>query len=224
MTESRKEREFKLREQEILETATQLFAEHGLDNVTVADIAKATDIGKGTIYKHFVSKDVILARLGDDFSLQVLDKVHQIDVTQTCSEQMRQMLSMCFKAHIEMPLMGEICQIYQQPSFLDRLPQEHQQQCLNTELQYFEILNRIIQLGKDNNELPDLPVDELILGSYATYCGALEMLQNQNRRCFTDAPQLPQDRFIEIIINYTMAGLFGRRFDVTNTASGESNE
>lgn len=216
MTESRKEREFRLREQEILETATELFKKNGLDNVTVADIAKATDIGKGTVYKHFVSKDVILARLGNDFSYDVLHKAQHIDENQSCAQQMREMFELCFKAYIEQPLMGEICQVYQQPRFLERLPTEEQTLCMNIELQYFEILNRIINVGKDNNELPDLPVDELIIGAYATYCGALEMLQMQQRKCFTDAPQLSQERFIDIIINYTMTGLFGRRFDVSN--------
>lgn len=224
MTESRKEREFRLREEEILQTATQLFDEHGLDNVTVADIAKATDIGKGTIYKHFVSKDVILARLGNDFSYLVLEKIQQIDPNKPCEKQMREMFEICFRGHIDFPLMGEICQVYQQPSFMERLPQACQKTCMNIENRYLEILTRIIELGKRNNELPDMPVDELILGSYATYCGALQMLQVQHRRCFSDAPQLSQDRFINIIINYTIAGLFGCQFDASNSTLGESNE
>ena len=54
-TEPRKVREFRRREQEILDTALQLFLEQGEDSVTVEMIADRVGIGKGTIYKHFRS-------------------------------------------------------------------------------------------------------------------------------------------------------------------------
>ena len=57
--ENRKVREFKRREEEILETALDLFRAHGEDKVTVEMIADNVGIGKGTIYKHFKSKSDI---------------------------------------------------------------------------------------------------------------------------------------------------------------------
>jgi len=57
--ENRKVREFKRREEEILETALDLFRVHGEDKVTVEMIADNVGIGKGTIYKHFKSKSDI---------------------------------------------------------------------------------------------------------------------------------------------------------------------
>lgn len=224
MGESRKEREFKLREREILDTAAALFSEQGLDNVTVADIAKATDIGKGTIYKHFVSKDVILARIANDFSRGVLDTVNTMDTTQTPTKQMREMFEVSFKAHIKFPLMSEIFRRYQQPTFLERLPLEYQERCQSIEQEYFVILNRICEEAKSNKELPDLPIEELILGAHATFIGALELLHSHNRQCFSAAPQLSTQRFIDIIINYTMTGFFGRRFSDQDSTSGESHE
>ena len=58
--EPRKVREFRRREQEILDTALQLFLDQGEDSVTVEMIADAVGIGKGTIYKHFKSKDELI--------------------------------------------------------------------------------------------------------------------------------------------------------------------
>src|SRR3546814_4009463 len=49
--EPRKVREFRRREQEILDTALQLFLDQGEDSVTVEMIADAVGIGKGTIYR-----------------------------------------------------------------------------------------------------------------------------------------------------------------------------
>lgn len=61
--ENRKVREFKRREEEILETALGLFRDLGEDKVTVEMIADNVGIGKGTIYKHFKSKSDIYISL-----------------------------------------------------------------------------------------------------------------------------------------------------------------
>lgn len=65
--ESRKVREFRRREDEILTSALTLFLELGEDRVTVEMIADDVGIGKGTIYKHFKSKAEIYLRLMLDY-------------------------------------------------------------------------------------------------------------------------------------------------------------
>ena len=69
--ENRKVREFKRREEEILETALELFRVHGEDKVTVEMIADNVGIGKGTIYKHFKSKSDIYIYLLINYELQL---------------------------------------------------------------------------------------------------------------------------------------------------------
>jgi TetR/AcrR family fatty acid metabolism transcriptional regulator len=44
----------------ILETAIKVFAERGVNNTKIADIAQAAGIGKGTVYEYFGSKDEII--------------------------------------------------------------------------------------------------------------------------------------------------------------------
>ena len=41
----------------IVEAAAQVFAEHGLARARMADIAEAADVGKGTVYEYFKSKE-----------------------------------------------------------------------------------------------------------------------------------------------------------------------
>ncbi len=74
--EPRKVREFRRREQEILDTALKLFLEQGEDSVTVEMIADAVGIGKGTIYKHFKSKAEIYLRLMLDYERDLADLFH----------------------------------------------------------------------------------------------------------------------------------------------------
>jgi TetR/AcrR family transcriptional regulator, transcriptional repressor for nem operon len=43
----------------ILQSATRLFREHGVDNVSVADLMNATGMTTGGFYKHFKSKEAL---------------------------------------------------------------------------------------------------------------------------------------------------------------------
>lgn len=60
---SEKAREFYRREEAVLQAALRLFLHNGEDKVTVEMIADEAGIGKGTIYKHFQSKNEIYLTL-----------------------------------------------------------------------------------------------------------------------------------------------------------------
>ncbi len=68
----RKAREFERREREILDAAFTLFMDKGPEIVTNEMIAEASEIGKGTIYKHFKSKSDIYAVL----LIEHVEKLH----------------------------------------------------------------------------------------------------------------------------------------------------
>ena len=84
--ESRKVREFRRREQEILDTALQLFLSEGEDSVTVEMIAEAVGIGKGTIYKHFNSKAEIYLRLMLDYERDLAELFQSDNVARDLEE------------------------------------------------------------------------------------------------------------------------------------------
>lgn len=66
---------FRAREQRILDAALELLLEHGEEKVTVEQIAERVDIGKGTIYKHFISKTEIYMRLLMDYEKALTERI-----------------------------------------------------------------------------------------------------------------------------------------------------
>lgn len=55
-----------LREKQIKEAALKLFSEKGFHNTTIAQIAEAADLGKGTIYWYWKSKEELAFSLVED--------------------------------------------------------------------------------------------------------------------------------------------------------------
>lgn len=73
----RKKREFELRQQEFLSLAEELYAEYGESGVTMDKLVEKADYSKGTVYKHFSSKEDLIAALGLEL-LKQLRELHQI--------------------------------------------------------------------------------------------------------------------------------------------------
>ncbi len=56
-TARRKEKEKEMRRNEIIDAAEQLFFLKGYDGVSMDDVAKSTELAKGTLYLYFTNKD-----------------------------------------------------------------------------------------------------------------------------------------------------------------------
>lgn len=62
-TKTRRQREFEQRELLFLETASEIIRSDGVSACTMDKIAELTEYAKGTVYKHFTSKEDILCGL-----------------------------------------------------------------------------------------------------------------------------------------------------------------
>ena len=56
-----RDRQFRWREEAILEAANQLLARHGFETMSMDDLAATVGIAKGSLYKHFDSKEALAA-------------------------------------------------------------------------------------------------------------------------------------------------------------------
>jgi AcrR family transcriptional regulator len=71
----RERRRAEIRER-IFRAALQLFAERGFLETTVEDITEAADVGKGTFFNYFPTKEHVLATLGAE-RLAVIERAHK---------------------------------------------------------------------------------------------------------------------------------------------------
>jgi AcrR family transcriptional regulator len=76
--ESRRDRKKTMTRRRIVETGIRLFAEHGIEAVTVDQIAAAADIGKGTIYNYFQTKEDIVVAFMVDLERTVQARVRTV--------------------------------------------------------------------------------------------------------------------------------------------------
>lgn len=73
-----RQQQFKQREETILQVAEQLLLESGEGDITLDSLAEQLDLAKGTLYKHFVSKDELFLQLIIGYEMQLLS-LSQID-------------------------------------------------------------------------------------------------------------------------------------------------
>ena len=159
--ESRKVREFRRREQEILDVSLKLFLEQGEDSVTVEMIADAVGIGKGTIYKHFKSKAEIYLRLMLNYERE-LNELFQSDSVSSDKEALSRAY---FSFRMRDPqryrlfdrLEEKVLKGHQVPEMVEQL---HTIRASN-----FERLTRLIEGRIDEGKLEDVP-------PYFHYCAA----------------------------------------------------
>src|SRR5437879_12619759 len=70
-----RERKKQQTRQAIGETAARLFAERGLDAVTVGDVARAADVSQGTVFNYFPTKEDLFYGQMEDFEATLVEAV-----------------------------------------------------------------------------------------------------------------------------------------------------
>ena len=77
MKETRLERKKNITRQALLDSALALFAQRGIYSPSIEEITESADLGKGTFYKYFPSRDELIAALVRQGLEQLLDGVNR---------------------------------------------------------------------------------------------------------------------------------------------------
>lgn len=190
---TQKAREFRQREQAILDCALQLFMEQGEDRVTVEMIADKVGIGKGTIYKHFETKNEIYLLLMIRYEEALADLFRRIDITHDKEALMREY----FRFRVQDPdkyllfdrLESKLVADKAVPQLLEKL---HAIRASN-----FEKLTDIIKARIADQKLADVPPEYHICAAWALAHGAAALSKSPfYKKVITD-----QEGFFDFLLS-----------------------
>lgn len=208
---SRKQLEFAKREREILKAAISLFEGPRWETVTVEQISKKAEIGKGTVYKHFTCKEEIYANIATDFSKRILGAYDVIDFapqadTQVVLDSIQQLIRISFDLFLSNPVEAKMSFYCKRADFRERLTSELRQKFEALDTQFETYIGAILQKGIEMGLFPNMPVDHLMMGLEATFDGAVGMIWNGDINCLSVTDQ---ETYVKIVSDFMIAGLIG---------------
>ncbi len=201
--QERRQREFARREREILDAALDLFDSDDWLSVTVEQIAQAAEIGKGTIYKHFPSKEAIYARLTLDFYDDLLGYLRSANESQGSVPAFRDTARFALRYHLEHPEYRRVVQYCKRGDFKNRAAPELLQGFANLDSRFDEFSTDLIRKGVDEGVFADRPVEQVRYGLHATFEGAIYTLWEG----YCWGKDIDTDVFVEAIVDFMLAGL-----------------
>lgn len=191
---SQKAREFRQREEEVLQAAQELFLELGEDRVTVEMIAERVGIGKGTIYKHFETKDEIYLLLMIRYEEELSQMFRRIESSPGEREQLAKEF---FLFRIKDPKRYMLFDRLEQKLVAARAVPELLERLHRTRASNAAVLTKIIQGRIDEGVLEDVPPYFHVCAAWALAHGAVALMQSE----FYNQVIEDKDGFLDFLLN-----------------------
>lgn len=171
---TRRVQEFRQREREILDVALDLFLEQGEDRVTVEMIADKVGIGKGTIYKHFETKNEIYLLL----MIRYEEELAEIFLRIRESEDKEMLAREYFRFRIADPKRYQLFDRLEQKVIKDHAVPELVDKLHRIRDANFVHLTRIVEARIEEGNLEDVPPIYHICSAWALAHGAVALMES----------------------------------------------
>lgn len=174
--QDRRQREFERREQEILDAALVLCATAQFESVTVEQIAEGADVGKGTVYKHFASKDELLFRLMLRFYRGLLAELRMLPVEGPPLVQLGDVIEHALRYHLQNLQYRYVVEYCERIDFKERAEPDWRDDFLELDRAFAEWGTPLVEAGMASGTLVQWPVKDVLLGMNACFKGAVSLL------------------------------------------------
>jgi TetR/AcrR family transcriptional regulator len=213
-----KKKLFLAREQRIIETTLALLLEQSIDRVTVSKIAIRAGIGKGTVYKHFLTKNEILIRIVLDYERHLTDTL-AIGIGKAENGDPGAAAKAYFQARLEHPERDRLMQnlevrLIDSGEVSEQIEELHQLRRSN-ENALEGLMTHLIGQGI----LEDVPPHYHYLACWALAQGAVELCFNKSWNYRTDNSEL-----MEFITNIGVTMGNRGQYRSSNTNKKKSNK
>ena len=201
-TQDRKQREFERRGQDILDAALSLFQADDWEHVTVDAIARKSDVAKGTVYKHFASKDEIYARLAMRFQREIALEAAGIDkASLPLLERFRQHIQVAWNRHLSSKALHRVFMYCNRPEFRSRLePSVLQELEAIAEAEAQSGIAFLTQ-GIEQGIFPRKPIPEMLFGIQAAVWGGIQLVWSGY------LGEIDKAKYLDELTKFLLAGL-----------------
>lgn len=201
----RKKRDFEHREQVILGAALGLFDSDNWLSVTVDQIADAAEIGKGTIYKHFSSKEDIYARLTLDFYYGLLEELEKLDIDRPSIPVLGDIFKTSLKFHLNQPEFRRVTQYCKRIDFKINKSEEIRDAFERLDARFRKLVGKILSQGMEKQDIPKADVRQLYNCMKTTFDGAVDTVWTG----YSGLEKVDLGEYIDVITHFMVAGVLG---------------
>ena len=199
---SLKQQAFDQRQAAILEATLELVNEHCLLGVTVDHIAQRSGIGKGTVYKHFASKELIFGELTLQFYCQLLELLQTREASDCPEETLRRWTHNAFEFYLGHREYRHVVQYCLRDDYQTLTQGAYKQAFEQLDSQFRALLEPQLNAGIASGLFRSKSYDRLCAGIQALFDGATVTLWNASA-CLDIDPQ----QYIAAVVDFMIAGL-----------------
>jgi AcrR family transcriptional regulator len=194
-----RKQQFDAREEAILDAVNRLLSEKGFDLMTMDDVADAVGVAKGSLYKHFSSKEKLAAAVMTRLLSQTIDVLDGMPATWRASKRLEEIL----RWSLQHRMRGGVPHL---PSTRGAL-----QRALMLHLEYlslaFKVNKRFYALAEEAKRDGDIsskvPDDVIVYTLYARSCDpTIDYLRRDGK--------LSDEQIVEAMVEATFHGLAGQ--------------
>lgn len=182
---TRREREKARRREDILQAAREVFFERGIEHATIDEVAEQAEVGKGTVYLYFDSKEAILAHLlldGLDLLVNELEAAYAPGELVSVTFRLQRLAKAYLKFFQEHPPYLHLLLAFDQGRFKETTSDELHAEMLSRSRRGFEWLVLAFEQGKQDGTLVTDDPQKAAALMWAGVNGVLVLLDHPLRR------------------------------------------
>ncbi len=159
----------------LLDAAATLMDRDDWESVTVEDIAHRAEYAKGTVYRHFASKDDLLARLVADWNAGTYAALENLDAERPFEAVLRDVVAVCWRRLTTDRVHARLCQHVQCATFLARVTPESRAALAEIDARTLGLVAGLIDWGIAEGAIPRAPLEPRLFAIAALLMGAVRL-------------------------------------------------
>lgn len=194
-----RKQQFDAREEAILDVVNRLLSEKGFDLMTMDDVADAVGVAKGSLYKHFSSKEKLAAAVMTRLLSQTIDVLDGMPADWRASKRLEEIL----RWSLQHRMRGGVPHLPSTRGALQRalmLHLEYLSLAFKVNKRFYALVEEAKRDGDISSKVPD---DVIVYTLYARSCDpTIDYLRRDGK--------LSDEQIVEAMVEATFHGLAGQ--------------